>query len=209
MKRALSIGTLVLLLSGAGCVASETETKEGTTPTGVASAVTARLAAGDTLSSAFFSADHLPDDVDKAQVGSAYELGRGDDAVLFLFVLQKNMNVPLLDLPANVETTWGGVLASTDDGASWQRFLSYENPKVELGAVRGNPVGMFVDGGTLYVDVADALGAGSGEGNLTRFVLGADGTAWTSGGCYYYVQERYAPTKDTTLSPSTNCLIEP
>lgn len=208
--RVLSAGLLVLLLAGTGCVGTKTaDVTVSSTPEEVARAVSARLAAGDTLASTFFTAANLPSDVNQAQVGAAYQLGRDDEEVLFLFVLQKNMNVPLLDLPVSVETSWGGVLVSTDNGASWQRFLSYENPKVELGTVRGNPVGMFVDGGTLYVDVADALGAGSGEGYMTRFALGTDGTSWTNGGCYYYVQENYAPVKDTALAASANCVIEP
>ncbi len=149
-------------------------------------------------------AEHLPEGFDPAQGGPVYRLGD----LLFGFVLQKNMNTPLLDLPAGVETDWGGVMVSGDDGAYWQSFLMYLNPKTNDGLViRHNPVGLFVERGQLFVDVADAAGAGSGEGQLTRYVLSNDLKEWIVEGCYYLVPESYGGENGFhELQPSTNCL---
>ena len=208
----LSASLLVLLLAGAGCVPTNlaTTAPQAKTPEDVRASVATMLAAGDALSIANDAVTNLPDGVDPAQVGSAYRLGTGENSVLFAFVLQKNMNVPLLGLPEGTATAWGGVISSADGGQSWQRFLSYENPTVEnLGTVRANPVGMFVEERRLYVDVADALGAGSGEGQVARFALSEDGTSWTNGGCWYYVPEIYAPVVNELLTTSTECVVTP
>lgn len=42
----------------------------------------------------------------------------------------------------------------------------------------------------LYVDIADDLGAGSGEGNLQR-ISTINGTEWTDEDCFYLVPEKY------------------
>ncbi len=148
--------------------------------------------------------------MDITQIGTKYSLGMGDDAVEFAFVLQKNMNVPLLALPAGKETTWGGVIARAAGQTVWTKFLVYDNPKVEeAGIVRANPVAMFVEDKKLYVDVADALGTGSGEGQMARFVLGDDGKSWTSGGCWYYVPEKYVAKIDEPLAVSDECVVTP
>lgn len=154
----------------------------------------------------------LPAGVEEAQIGDVYDLGIDEDALSFLFVLQKNMNTPLLELSQGTQTEWGGVLVSADDGAHWQSFLTYQNPTSEQGfVIRHNPVGMFVERGELFIDIADAAGAGSGEGHLTRFVLSNDHREWMVEGCYYMVPEVYFDEEDgrNKLSPSDACLPIP
>jgi len=210
---------LALVLAGAGCsmpstiatnVAVIPAERDETVSSDVAAIVAADLARGDVLVPNSDSVANLPDDVDIAQIGAKYLIGANDDAIEFAFVLQKNMNVPLLNLPANKETTWGGVIARGAGQDGWTKFLAFENPRVEeVGTVRANPVGMFVENGKLYVDVADALGAGSGEGQMARFVLGADGKSWKSGGCWYYVPEKYVAAVDEPLKVSKDCVVVP
>ena len=141
----------------------------------------------------------------EAQAGSVYQLGD----LLFVFVLQKNMNTPLLNLPFDVETEWGGVLVSGDQGAHWQSFLMYQNPMTEGGLVlRHNPVGMYVKQDQLFIDVSDAAGAGSGEGQLTRFTLSDDYKDWLVEGCYYLVPEVYEQEDGQwMLEASEYCLL--
>jgi len=143
----------------------------------------------------------------EAQAGSVYEWGE----LLFVFVLQKNMNTPLLNLPSDVETDWGGVLVSGDDGNHWQSFMMYQNPVTEDGFVlRHNPVGMFVEQDQLFIDVSDAGGAGSGEGQLTRFTLSNDYKDWLVEGCYYLVPEMYEQEGGRwLLEASLHCLFIP
>jgi len=147
---------------------------------------------------------NLPSDYYQAQAGSVYQFGD----LFFVFVLQKNVNTPLLDLPADVQTKQSGVLVSGDKGAHWQSFLVYENPVMAGGlAFHVNPIGMFVKENRFFIDVEDGAGAGSGEGQLTRFVLSDDQTSWEIEGCYYYIQEVYDQVDGLwLLDPSDDCL---
>lgn len=64
--------------------------------------------------------------------------------------------------------------------------------------------------GELYLDVSNGLGAGSGEGSLTRFRLGLTGEdlpiVAESVGCWYYLPEAYSPEL-TSLFPTDTCFV--
>lgn len=128
-----------------------------------------------------YEATNLPSNVFSGQVGPAFVSG---DIVL-LVINQRNMNTPVY--PVETAVQWAGVLGSLDGGSTWQQYyavtLSVEHDQ--------NVTGIFISGEKLYLDIADARGAGSGEGFLTRLASSSGGVSWTDSGCYYLMPENY------------------
>lgn len=143
-----------------------------------------------------FEINNLPRDIYDGQFYTKTAIQVG--SLLFAFVEQPNMNLPvMLVLPEDAEIKWAGILISDDNGDTWKKFFTVENrPDAQAteGFARVNVVGFFAKNDTLFVDVSDARGAGSGEGQLTRYQSTDNGKKWTEEGCYYFIP-------DTTLEP--------
>lgn len=146
-------------------VANEENTTTKTTTTNVNETslsvfdeIQSRVAAGtSTTIDTDKTISNLPSGIIAGQVGDVFIL----DDVLFAQIIQRNTNFSVS--PYNTELTRAGLLVSTDSGKSWQKYYSVYGENV-----KHNVVGLFTENKTLYIDVADARGAGSGEGNLTR-----------------------------------------
>lgn len=134
---------------------------------------------------------NVPSYVISSQAGDLMQLGD----MFFLTVIQPNINYPLRDQKP-VAIKWAGVLVSHDQQKTWQKFFILPEPEyknIEGTEVRLslNVVGIFLDENKLFVDIADALGAGSGEGNLLRISSSDGGRTWEKEGCYYFIPENY------------------
>jgi hypothetical protein len=109
--------------------------------------------------------------------------------VEFLPVYQTGMNAPLA-FPGDYG--YAGVLARMRGTQAWHDFfrvpIQYKAYKTENGEqlflTDKNVIGAFVKDKRFMIDVSDNDGAGSGEGTMTRFVLGENG--WSYGGCFYF-----------------------
>lgn len=143
----------------------------------------------------------LPAEVDVSQIHAGYRLvgGAGDKMnVGFAFMMRRNGWYPLMQTDGTLyqgPDTFGGVLFTMDEGATWGQAV--ESPYVtdESGPVAFNPVGVSIERvknmNSYVVDFADDRGAGSGEGTLLRYRT-TDGDVWTRDKqCYYYVPETY------------------
>jgi len=121
--------------------------------------------------------------------------------VAFAFVQQPSMNIPLHGVNRNTfeQFAYTGVLFTRDGGKTWRSAFSVPPVMDESGIfVAYNPIGMQAKGGVYLLDVLDAAGAGSGEGQLVRFST-TDGRFWTRVGCFYMVPETY--DEDLTAEP--------
>ncbi len=132
----------------------------------------------------------IPEGVDVAQMRNGY--GLTDDSA-FAFVERPTMNKPLVNDQGAAwhgTTTFVGLLFTPDRGQVWRR--SFEIPKLNRcsGRETFNPVGLFSEGKKYYLDIADDCGAGSGEGNMIRYVS-TNGADWKQDSCYYFVPEKY------------------
>lgn len=132
--------------------------------------------------------NNLPVDVYPEQItNSIYNINN----VTYALVLQPNMNYDLSDL-RDKEIKWHGVLQSLDEGISWKKFFSIKDPTDKQGQkIKYNPVGVFSDAGLIYVDIANDHGAGSGEGEMIRFLTRDEGKTWQKRDCYYFTPEDY------------------
>ncbi|MBI4415164.1 MAG: hypothetical protein HY566_02905, partial [Candidatus Kerfeldbacteria bacterium] len=154
-----------------------------------------------------FTAKNLPADVFAGQVGDAYVA----DDFAFLIVHERDMNTPVL--PVDQTVTWAGVLVSNDSGATWQKWYTIVDPTVDGAKLAHNVVGIFTLDKKMYLDIADARGAGSGEGNMRRITSSNAGATWADGACYYMSMESYykpsvADRQSVAvdgLSAGTNC----
>lgn len=124
--------------------------------------------------------ENLPSDIITGQVGDAFLL----ENILFVQIKQRNRNFSVY--PQEDELAWAGILVSIDNGESWQKYFS-----VFDGDIIHNVISLFTKDSILYIDVADALGAGSSEGNLTRFSSKNGGQSWSMEECYYLIPESY------------------
>jgi len=148
---------------------------------------------------------NLPPDIITGQAGDVFAL----ENILFVQIKQQNRNfsVSLYD----AELTWAGLLVSVDGGKSWQKYFSVFGRNIIH-----NVVGLFTKNNTLYIDVADANGAGSGEGNLTRSSSKDGGQTWSMENCYYLIPKLYyiPSSADRTgivpdrLETSTGCAFD-
>jgi hypothetical protein len=145
----------------------------------------------------------VPSRIASAQFRNAYFL---TDGTAFGLMFQPNMNIPLLDDTGhNFEGSiaLAGVLFTQDDGKTWHMAFNIPTDLADAdGLLRYNPVGMFIDKGRYYLDIADARGAGSGEGNLVRYST-VDGKDWKREKCYYFVPENYYNHEPGLRSPNS------
>lgn len=119
--------------------------------------------------------------------------------IRYVIAGQKNMNTPLLAMRADEEVEFAGIFASQGNGP-WMVLLdithSYAtSPFSSYLYVNPNVLDLFFEDGELYVDILDAAGAGSGEGNLVRLRYDENAVeqfvAWEPVGELYYVPETY------------------
>lgn len=186
--------------------ASNTNTSAVTTPGTVIADAFVNLGKTFVIDSSF-TVKNLPVDVFAGQIGDAYV---ADDFV-FLIVHERDINTPVL--PVDQAVTWAGVLVSNDRGTTWQKWYTIVDPAVDGTKLAHNVVGIFTLNKKMYLDVADARGAGSGEGNMRRIVSSNAGATWADGACYYMSMETYykptvADRQGVTvdgLTPGTNC----
>lgn len=152
-----------------------------------------------------FSPQNLPTDVYPEQFLTRTAQKLNND--LFVLIEQPNMNYFFPSLGDQVN--WTGILLSTDNGTSWKKFFTVKDPIDTDAEARGYPgtkirhnvVGLFINPGKLFVDVADARGAGSGEGNLTRLSTADGGKTWQKDPkCYYFNPMNY-------YEPAGNALV--
>lgn len=151
----------------------------------------------------------LPEDVIPGQIDEVYEAA----GVRYAMARMTNMNFPVEGLRGQTPK-WHGVLSSTDQGRTWTEFFSIQNPPDPSGdAPQGiiyNPVAVFAEDKTVYVDIANTNGAGSGEGQLIRFASSDGGTTWKRTSCLYLIYEQYHVSGQLitpyTLKPTTNCV---
>lgn len=145
------------------------------------------------------------------QAGEAYPSGiyvsqlktaRAFGETMYEFVLVPNANYDIPELKNLDEAAraalWHGVLIGEYGGEKWNKWFQIIDPvdPATKQAVKVNPVGIFMKGTAVYLDVVDDRGAGSGEGNLTRLQTKDGGKTWKTEGCYYYVPEQYHPSGD-------------
>lgn len=186
--------------------ASNTNTSAVTTPGTIIADAFVNLGKTLVIDSSF-TAKNLPADVFAGQVGDAYVA----DDYAFLIIHERNMNTPVL--PVDQAVTWAGVLVSNDRGTTWQKWYTIVDPTVDGAKLAHNVVGIFTLDKKMYLDVADARGAGSGEGNMRRIVSSDAGASWADGACSYMSMETYykptvADRQGVTvdgLTPGTNC----
>jgi hypothetical protein len=138
---------------------------------------------GDILVSAVHR--DLPADVLPDQITSTYSIG--DHYYALAVELNVNYNVPAL---RGRIVSWHGVL-QRHGRQSWEKFFTIVDPQSAGKVTSYNPVGVFYEHETLYVDIVNSLGAGSGEGQLTRLASTDNDRGWRRVGCYYFVPERY------------------
>ena len=82
--------------------------------------------------------------------------------------------------------------------SSWKKFFSIKNPMIDNGGgtMIENPVNaerLFIRHGLLYLDIVDGIGAGSGEGRLSRLRSRDGGKTWQRVRCMYFMPEEYYP----------------
>lgn len=123
---------------------------------------------------------------------SVYRLG----TMLFATAIQPNFNygfVPNNGVDLGPSGTWAGVLMSPDGGftLSPSSLTPWFEVKNADPTVKHNVVGLFTSKKTLYIDVSDTNGGGSGEGQLTRLASTDGGRTWKRVGCFYYLPEAY------------------
>ncbi len=207
---------LFFALAGSGCVKTIPSEPTGS-DAGVVSAlrpfvtasltaddvaeIRARIAAGATSARVPATSWSVPDGIDPMQMSQGVSLAEG---VAFAFVEQPNLWNPLWH--ASGESAFGkpgdawtavnfaGVLFTRDGGTTWSQTFSI--PPV-AGTARQdgdltpfNPMGMFLENGSIWLDVVDDGGAGSGEGIDVRY-SSTDGAAWKRTGCYYFNPDVY------------------
>jgi len=124
------------------------------------------------------------------QIGTVYNLG---EALSFAFVNEPNAWTSLLqtqEWEKEGHTAWSGLLIKKL-GENWTPF--FEIPEENF-----NPVNLVLEGKDLFLDVADDSGAGSGEGQLHRYVysLGDENFTpfytWIKLNCNgYYIRQTY------------------
>lgn len=138
-----------------------------------------------------FEINNLPRDVYEGQFYTKTAIQVG--SLLFAFIEQSDRNIPVvLALPEGTKTKWAGILISDDNGDTWKKFFTAEdrvNDQVEAACLKVNVVGFFTQNNTLFVDVSDACGAGSGEGYLIRYQSIDGGKKWIEEGCYYFIPD--------------------
>lgn len=119
--------------------------------------------------------------------------------IRYVIAGQKNMNTPLLDLPAEVTLEFAGIFAQQGNGP-WTVLFDITNeysisPASSYLYVKPNVRELFFEEGGLYVDILDSAGAGSGEGNLLRLQYDEDAVeqypVWETVGEMYYVPETF------------------
>lgn len=112
------------------------------------------------------------------------------DTVEFLPVYQSGMNSSAL---FGGDYGYAGILARVRGTDLWYDFFrvpiqyvatTNEDGRDHLHFTDKNVLGAFIQDKSLFVDVADNDGGGSGEGTMTRFIF--DGDGWFYGGCFYF-----------------------
>ena len=119
--------------------------------------------------------------------------------IRYVIAGQKNMNTPLLSMRADDEIEFAGIFASQGNGP-WVVLLDITHSYTASSLssylyVKPNVLDLFFQDGELYVDILDAGGAGSGEGNLLRLRYDEDAVeqsvVWEPVGEMYYVPETF------------------
>lgn len=133
--------------------------------------------------------ESLPSDVLPEQINTTYSVNGN----LYALAFENNVNYHFSELEGKA-IKWHGVLRSQDNGKSWIKFFSItdpDNPDYKGYKLSYNPVGIFSENKKIYVDIANTNGAGSGEGELIRFLSNDGGKTWQQMECYYFIPEKY------------------
>lgn len=146
--------------------------------------------------------ENIPSDIYSVQIGGKLIL----DNVILALVMQPNVNYNIPFGKPNMpieDIKWAGILVSLDEGRTWQKYFTINNPKNEkahnaAGVIVFNPVDIFTADKKLFIDIVDDIGTGSGEGNLVRFQSSDGGITWQKARCYYFVPEDYYLPDDTS-----------
>jgi hypothetical protein len=144
----------------------------------------------------------FPEDVLPEQIKNRYLIQNS----LYVFALQPNANNYLPSLN-NRKMLWHGVLKSKDEGKIWSKFfiiLDPNDPAEKNRKIKYNPVGVFAEKESIYVDIANDRGAGSGEGQLLRFKTTDEGKTWQKVGCFYFIPENYYLQNDMSKIDPNN-----
>jgi hypothetical protein len=113
-----------------------------------------------------------------------------DREVILIKKTDMNYHIPI---PDGEHATWTGFLWRNDSSEDWRAFYN----TTETGM---NPVGIFEEEGSVFIDFQDTNGAGSGEGELLRYEYDAEGN-WSREGSYYMIPELYFGLGLTEIYP--------
>lgn len=157
--------------------------------------------------------------VHSAQITKAFRLGNAE----YMYVSQKNMNTPVF-LNDGERIEFAGLLGRMVGETYWTSLLNltdaYRTNAGDVLLERPNVLSMFTSDDILYVDIVDAGGAGSGEGNILRVEFIGDiqdqvartdapGAPWNTiqwhpVSCAYFIPETYV-TGSWDLPPTNGC----
>ncbi len=145
----------------------------------------------------------LPSAISSGQLGQAYQWYEDH---FFVFANQQNSNLPIADFHGPF--LFAGILMTIDGGKTWNALAHSPSYTISNRPIHPNPVGLYTSKNKLTVDFADDDGAGSGEGELSRYVS-SDGNTWRLTQCSYYVPETYqTPDYEPSVLKATACSKE-
>lgn len=157
--------------------------------------------------------------IDARKQGTVFRLGD----LLFVSVLQPSMDIPFYpnnEADLGPTGSWAGLLVSPHGGTHLHptALAPWFEVRNEDPTVPHNVVGLFTAKKTLFVDVVDAHGAGSGEGLVTRLSSQDGGKTWKPVGCFYFIPKAYHtmhgsedsavygfPLRPNALAPTSSC----
>ena len=185
---------------------------KGTTPEDITPSEESRVAFTITR-------DYGEQKIHVAQIVKVFRLGNAE----YMYVSQKNMNTPVF-LNDGERVEFAGLLGRIVGEPYWTPLLdltdAYRTNAGDLLLEKSNVLSIFTSDDILYVDIVDAGGAGSGEGNILRLqfigeiqdqvattdVAGAPWNAiqWHPVSCTYYIPEAYV-TGSWDVPPTSGC----
>lgn len=165
------------------------------------------------------SRDYGEQTIQVAQIAKVFRLGNAE----YMYVSQKNMNTPVF-LNDGERIEFSGLLGRIMGEPYWTPLLdltdAYRTNSGALLLEKPNVLSIFVSDDILYVDIVDAGGAGSGEGNILRLEFIGDiqdqvaktdaaGAPWNTiqwhpVSCAYFIPETYV-TGSWDLPPTDGC----
>ena len=135
----------------------------------------------------------LPENIHEAQIDQYYLLGD-----VFMALVRKPSSNVQLNLPADFNADFAGIIAADNDNQKWEKILTINdlNPND-----KNNPYAIWTDGGYstperyLFLTIVDQNGAGSGEG-VMKLLTSNDAENWNQNECYYFGENYNGPKED-------------